>query len=127
MRRPRLGSSRLRLSVVTLALSFSVTVGCARNGPDAVSGPTEGGDVSIENKKTDSDGMITAAVERKFAAEGRIDDATVETTAANGVVTLTGRVPEEHQKERLGAIAAEVAGVKGVDNRLMVARGAALP
>ena len=123
MPRSRLGSQQLSVSAVTLALGLGLIVGCAKGGPDTdVSGTTDGGGELIDRDDTDSDGMIIAEVERKFAAEGRIDDATVETTAADGVVTLKGRVAEEGQKQRFGAIAAEIAGVKGVDNRLIVAR-----
>lgn len=41
-------------------------------------------------------------------------------TTVNGHVTLTGRINKAVQKEKIGTIAAGVAGVKNIDNQLVV-------
>jgi osmotically-inducible protein OsmY len=68
------------------------------------------------------DSMITTAVKSKLVADrfGNLSRVDVETT--NGTVHLNGIVENAEQKARAGQLAAQVDGVRHVDNDLQIQR-----
>jgi len=63
---------------------------------------------------------ITAKVKAAFFAEPGLKTLQISVDTVKGVVTLTGSVDTQPNSDMAKALAAAVAGVKEVDNRLMV-------
>jgi osmotically-inducible protein OsmY len=74
--------------------------------------------------QTLDDAGITAAVKAALVADPALSALEVDVSTVDGQVTLAGPVPDEKARERAGVLAAAPAGVKAVDNRLVVAPGA---
>lgn len=71
-------------------------------------------------KESVSDSAITARVETTYLFNEHLSPFNINTTTDNGVVTLTGGVRTEIQKELAGELAASYDGVTQVDNRITV-------
>ncbi len=71
-----------------------------------------------------TDGTIASAVRSRLAAEPSVQASGVNVRSDAGRVTLTGEVTSYAEKDRAGRIAASVADVDSVDNRLVVVTGA---
>jgi hyperosmotically inducible protein len=67
-----------------------------------------------------SDAGITTQVKAAIIAYPALKSLEVNVTTTSGVVTLTGFVDSAADRERSGAIAAAVAGVRSVENHLIV-------
>lgn len=78
-------------------------------GPDRGAGPGQA-DAS----------WITTQIQARYFADSVLDGRDIEVTANNGVVTLSGRVGSEREKEEAVAIARDIDGVTRVDDRLVV-------
>lgn len=65
------------------------------------------------------DAEITARVKASFFAEPGLKTLQISVDTVKGVVTLTGSVDTPEHKTRAKDLAAAVAGVKDVDNRLV--------
>ena len=66
------------------------------------------------------DSVIVARVKAKITADVDINPFDVDVDAEKGVVTLSGRVATEAQKEKAGRLARETDGVRRVVNRIQV-------
>lgn len=64
-------------------------------------------------------GWITTQIQARYFADTDIEGRDIDVTASNGVVTLSGRVDNEREKQKAIAIARDVDGVKEVQDRLM--------
>lgn len=67
-----------------------------------------------------SDSKITLAVKAKLLADKDIKSTDISVTTENGVVTLTGTVPDAMQKDKAAKIAQDAEGVKSVVNNLQL-------
>jgi len=70
--------------------------------------------------ETVEDSSITARVESKFLANKHLSPLNIDTTTTGGVVTLTGSVRYEAQKQMAEELARGVPGVVDVRNELLV-------
>ena len=68
-----------------------------------------------------SDGWLWVKTRYDLAAANDLTDSTIYVDVENGVVTLTGTVPNATQKAKAEQIAKSVAGVTGVKNQITVA------
>ena len=68
-----------------------------------------------------SDAAITAEVEASFLLHEKLNPFDINTTTVDGTVTLTGAVANEEQKLLAEELAAQVDGVRGVINHIVVA------
>jgi len=66
------------------------------------------------------DGQITARVNAGLAADGDLSAIRIDVDTRDGVVTLTGPVPNATAKSRAEEIAKRVSEVKSVNNQLTV-------
>jgi hyperosmotically inducible periplasmic protein len=67
------------------------------------------------------DAAVTARVHGQLAADEGLRTLTdIDVTTENGVVRLSGEVPNENMKQRVEAVAKKVDGVKRVQNDLRV-------
>lgn len=67
-----------------------------------------------------SDAQITASLKAKYAGESEVPATQVKIDTMNGVVQLSGFVPNQTAKERAGQIARDTKGVKTVRNDIIV-------
>lgn len=70
-----------------------------------------------------TDSLLETNVAGALARAGAVDASRVEVTAAQGTITLEGFVGSLSEIETAGEVAASVAGVKVIDNRLLVEAG----
>lgn len=105
------------------ALMMVGMAGCNQPGPaqsegkkidEAAAVAAEKASIAIEDAK------ITAKVETAFFSASNLKVLQVGVTTAQGVVTLRGSVDTQENSDRAKALAASVAGVKDVENRLVV-------
>lgn len=67
-----------------------------------------------------TDATVTSAVRARLAADSELSPYRIGVSARDAVVTLTGRVEREAQRDRAGRLAAEVEGVRAVRNLIRV-------
>lgn len=89
------------------AAKVDAATGAVREGVDAVS-------------KTVSDAAITASIKADLLKDPYLSALRVEVDTLQGEVTLSGDARTEASRERAGRMAAAVAGVKKVDNRIVI-------
>lgn len=65
-----------------------------------------------------SDGALTAKIKSKMTLDDTVQAGTINVTTSNRVVTLTGTVRSERERERAVMLAQETAGVLRVEDRL---------
>jgi osmotically-inducible protein OsmY len=97
--------ARMRAAAtLVLAASLSVACGSAR---------------SIRPTATD-DGSVSTRVRTVLLNDPQVNGGNINVTAANGVVTLSGRVRSEAERERAVALARQTSGVTDVRSELSV-------
>lgn len=69
-----------------------------------------------------SDDTLNDKVKLKLASDTIVKGGGLGIEVKNGVVTLTGKVETDKQKAKAEKLARKVAGVKSVDNRIMVSQ-----
>lgn len=75
---------------------------------------------------TEADGAVATEIEKRLSADREVNAQTVQIDVRAGIVTLTGRVPNDDVKERAEKIARGVDGVHEVHNRLTTGAGGVL-
>jgi osmotically-inducible protein OsmY len=78
------------------------------------------GEQSVKTGAVIGDAEITAKVKAAIFAEPGLKTLQISVDTVNGVVTLSGSVDSPPNSDRAKALAAAVAGVKEVDNRLVL-------
>jgi hyperosmotically inducible protein len=66
------------------------------------------------------DGQLTAKIKSKMTLDDLVQARTINVDTQDGIVTLSGRVRTEAERDRAVALARETAGVKSVVNRLVI-------
>jgi hypothetical protein len=70
--------------------------------------------------ETISDAGLTAKIKSKMALDDLVKARTINVDSADGVVTLTGQVRSEQERQRALALARETNGVTSVVDRLQI-------
>ena len=96
----------LLVSSFVLAIVLGVGLGCAKKPDDA---------------------KVSSDIQSKFSQDSGLSTKQLTVQANNGVVTLSGTVDNDAQREAAGRQAASVAGVKTVVNNLQVGNASAPP
>lgn len=104
LRRSRNGTWS-RLGAVLIALV--VVAGCSGSG-----------NRPVDDAVTDA--TIASTVRARLASDEELAPYGIGVTALDGVVTLTGRVEREAQRDRAGRLAEEVEGIESVRNLIRV-------
>jgi hypothetical protein len=86
-------------SIFVLAIILGLTVGCAKKADDA---------------------KISSDIQTKFSQDSGLSTKQLSVQSANGVVTLSGNVDNDAQREAASRQAASTPGVKEVVNNLLV-------
>jgi osmotically-inducible protein OsmY len=96
--------------------------------PGLVIGPTSG-DADVElvagrrparspARVREADARIARTVQADLETSGHVDATAIRVTVTDGLVVLEGRVADATARDIAGRLAAMVAGVRDVDNRL---------
>lgn len=70
-----------------------------------------------------ADQVLAAKVKDALGADGSVNVYRIDVTAGNGVVTLYGTADTPEQRVKAERVAAGVAGVKSVENKLAIVAG----
>jgi len=100
-------AQRVRWTLSILIWTAATTVAAAQGVTEAV-------------KKAASDASITTQIETTFLFNRHLSPFNINTTTVGGVVTLTGSVADEIQRELAQQIASTVSDVKSVNNNITV-------
>jgi len=100
-------------AILALAMSANAQV-TVTGGDNASSAPHETASEKI------SDGALTTKVKASLAAQSNLKSLHIHVKSTNGVVRLTGSVPDATQRSLAGETAANVSGVKSIRNNLKV-------
>ena len=73
--------------------------------------------------KPDPNAMLADRVKQALEDESRIHAAAIDVTASAGTVTLWGTATSDDERARATRVAARIAGVKWVNNKLVIAAG----
>jgi hypothetical protein len=76
-----------------------------------------------EEPKPDPNRELAQKVKRALEQDAKIQAAGIDVTAQNGTVTLWGTAATQGERNRAGAAAAKVDGVKTVENKIAVVKG----
>ena len=105
--RYRTGARAWMRAAATLVLAASLSLGCA--SARATSRPAATDDSSVSTR-----------VRTLLLNDPQVNGGTINVTATNGVVTLSGRVRSEAELERAVALARQTSGVTDVRSELAV-------
>ncbi len=78
---------------------------------------------AVESARAANDQALAAKVKSALAAAPGLNSHRIDVTVKDGAVTLFGTAESRHQQEAAAKIAAAVAGVKSVENRLALVAG----
>jgi len=120
----------MRLTVPAIALLAPLlTVGLSGCFP-IVAGGVGAGAMMIDDRRTSGIYIEDERIElRGFAEVNKLENRTqtkINFTSFNRIVLLTGQVPDEATRERVGKLAADIENVRKVHNELKVAPPATL-
>ena len=76
-----------------------------------------------EEPKPDPNKELAARVKRALMDDNKIQGAGIDVTASSGTVTLWGTAATQSERNRAGATAAKVDGVKTVENKMAIVKG----
>lgn len=131
-------NSRNSSSVVTAALLAFAISGCGQEAPPkqavkVVPVPTsptaedtakaEPAKPSVEAARAAADKELAGRVKAALGAERTLNAHGIDVVASNGAVTLFGTAETRMKRDIAGKVAASVAGVKSVDNKLAIVAG----
>ena len=74
-----------------------------------------------EAQRAAANGAVTAKIKSKMALDDGVDAAAIDVDTSGTVVTLSGRVSSEAERERAVRLARETEGVTSVVDRLVIA------
>ncbi len=99
--------AKITVASLVLVLALGMTVACSKSGPN--------------------DAQIIGQVATKIQADGNVQTKAIAIQSNSGVVTLSGQVTSDSERNAAAVDAAQVEGVKTVVNNLTVANAAASP
>ncbi len=76
---------------------------------------------AADKNKPVSDDFLSDTIMRKLASDAIIKGGAIKVDVKDGVVTLSGTIETEKQRERTEKVVKKTAGVKGVVNKITVA------
>ena len=76
-----------------------------------------------EAPKPDPNKELAARVKKALEGEPKVQAGGIDVTAADGKVTLWGTAANAAERNRAGAVASKVDGVKSLDNQIKVVKG----
>jgi hypothetical protein len=77
----------------------------------------------VESREIDEDTVLAAQVKSALGADPALRLLAIDTGVSGGVVTLYGTADTRAHRERAAQVASSVAGVKSVNNQLVIVAG----
>jgi len=105
-RHHRSGAGAWMRAAATLVLAASLSVAC--------------GSARAIRPAASDDSSVSTRVRTVLLNDPQVNGGTINVTASNGVVTLSGRVRSEAERERAVALARQTSGVSDVRSELSV-------
>lgn len=105
------------MTTLVSAILFTVLAQTPIDAPSTAPADTS---TSFAPPKQRSDAEITVEVEGRFIQEKTIGAKNINTNTSNGIVTLSGSVEDEYQRDRAEELALQTPGVVSVINNLIV-------
>jgi hyperosmotically inducible protein len=109
-----------KAAIAVTAVSALLVAGCNRTSDSSPPRTSGAADTTRAAAQATDDAGVTAKVKTALIAASELNSKSINVDTQNGVVTLSGTVPEKVQVERAAQVAQTVGGVKRVDNRLAV-------
>lgn len=78
---------------------------------------------AVPSTEIDEDSALAAKVKSSLGADPALRLLAIDTGVSSGVVTLYGTADTRAHRERAGQVASSVAGVKSVNNQLVIVAG----
>jgi osmotically-inducible protein OsmY len=78
---------------------------------------------TVQSTEIDEDSALAAKVKAALGADAALKALAIDTGVAGGVVTLYGTADTRAHREKAGQVASSVAGVKSVNNQLVIVAG----
>ncbi|MGQ0530674.1 MAG: BON domain-containing protein [Panacagrimonas sp.] len=113
------------MKLSTFILAASTATGLAAIPTISLAEATLGQKAGAAVEKTGeyvTDSALTAKVKTALIAETKLESMKIEVESTQGVVTLSGEVPDKASVKLADSIVAKVEGVKDVHNKLRVSR-----
>lgn len=107
--------SMKNIKLLALVLSAAVLAGCAGMNKSGA-----GSSASQQTSAATDDAAIVSKIKSSLAADADLKDAKIDVTSAQGAVRLKGEIKSLALRRKVDAIVKDVAGVKSVDNQLIV-------
>jgi osmotically-inducible protein OsmY len=104
-----------------LMLGLLIATGCDSARDEQASVMTEDERIAAA-KGAGADAAIASEVERKLGSDQKTSSLEIDVRTSDGIVTLSGKVSNEAEKDRAEDLAEDVEGVKRVENNLVIAR-----
>ncbi len=100
-------------SLLLIPVMCLLCFGCTSNGNNST---------GMKKEESSADWEITTKVKALILADTSISASArlVSVSTRNGVVTLSGNVPTQSDKDRINKIAQNISGVKSVNNQIAV-------
>jgi hyperosmotically inducible protein len=111
----------IALPLATLVLLAATGSACSLQG--ATRGAPVDAAPTMQTDEAARDAAITAAIKTQLSLDNDLSALRIDVDTQRGHVTLGGAAPNTLARERATRIAASVAGVRGVENRLLVPAG----
>lgn len=97
----------LNLWLLSAAVAFAIA-GCGGTSRQASTGAVI------------DDAVITTKVKSSFVADQKVSASNISVSTDKGVVTLTGTAKDRQEARKAAELAQQVAGVRAVENRIVV-------
>ncbi|MFZ6748338.1 BON domain-containing protein [Undibacterium sp. Ren11W] len=111
------------LAAYVAALLLSVTATSAFSADPTVSAPLAVPSITEKEAVVLDDTLITAKVKSALVSDADVSAMTIHVTTKQGVVVLSGMVPNANAGDYLVKLVAGVEGVKSVQSKLQVKPG----
>src|SRR5262245_33382249 len=112
---------RARVNVIAVAVA-ALAISAACNKAPRSDETTTSAPAAAVDRAGDaiSDSRITATIQSKYFGSSEVKGHDIDVDTSHGVVTLDGKVQDEHAREEAVRIAKMVDGVKSVDDKLVI-------
>ncbi|WP_133666607.1 BON domain-containing protein [Paraburkholderia sp. BL10I2N1] len=108
------------IAAVATCAVFATYADAQTSGGTAPGASTQSQPITTSSSRRRPDSELVRDVRRALSRASGVNASGIHVQARNGVVTLTGRVPQRAQVQRAGSVARSVRGVRSVSNRLTV-------
>lgn len=117
-----MNTNKIKLLTLSIFLAFGLSACEKPASTESYGSKIDGSSDKTNEKSTDitRDTTLTTKVKNDILAEAALKGFDIGVKATDGEVTLTGTVDTQQNSNKAKKIASDVAGVKSVDNQIVV-------